>query len=184
MSDNIYKINYSWWSSTCNLKTAVLSELKLLNHVMDCSLPGSSVHGIFQARVLEWVAIPFSRGSSWPRGQTRVSCIIGRCFTVWATREVHQGSVIWSQNLLVCLTPCIFPVAPHRCKETLRRSGHRIIDIWHLALKRNVELILLKCPSPAVKSLTSGYLASMRTLLSANACHLQGCPSWFESGIN
>ena len=184
MSDNIYKINYSWWSSTCNLKTAVLSELKLLNHVMDCSLPGSSVHGIFQARVLEWGAISFSRGSSWPRGQTRVSCIVGRCFTVWATREVHQGSVIWSQNLLVCLTPCIFIVPPHWCKETLRRSGHRIIDIWHLALKRNVELSLLKCPSPAVKSLTSGYLASTRTLLSANACHLQGCPSWFESVIN
>ena len=42
---------------------------------MDCSLPGSSVHGIFQARILEWVAIPFSRGSSQPRDQTYVSCI-------------------------------------------------------------------------------------------------------------
>ena len=40
---------------------------------MDCSLQGSSVHGIFQARVLEWVAIAFSRGSSWPRDRTRVS---------------------------------------------------------------------------------------------------------------
>ena len=47
---------------------------------MDCSLPGSSVHGIFQARVLEWVAISFSRGSSQPRDRTRVSCIAGRCF--------------------------------------------------------------------------------------------------------
>ena len=134
---------------------------------MDCSLPGSSIYGIFQARVLEWVAISFSRGSSWPRDRTRVSCIVGRCLTVWATREVHQGSVIWSQNLLVCLIPCIFPAPPHWCKETLRRSGHRIIDIWHLAVKRNVELVLLKCPSPTVKSLTSGYLASTRTLLSA-----------------
>ena len=42
---------------------------------MDCSLPGSSLHGIFQARVVEWVAISFSRGSSWPRDQTQVSCI-------------------------------------------------------------------------------------------------------------
>ena len=48
---------------------------------MDCSLPGSSVHGILQARVLEWVAISFSRGSSQPRDQTRVSCIASRCFT-------------------------------------------------------------------------------------------------------
>ena len=55
---------------------------------MDCGLPGSSVYGIFQARVLEWIAISFSRGSSWPRDRTWVSCIVGRCFTVWATREI------------------------------------------------------------------------------------------------
>ena len=54
---------------------------------MNCSLPGSSVHGIFQARVLEWGAIAFSRGSSQPRDQTRVSRIVGRHFTIWATRE-------------------------------------------------------------------------------------------------
>ena len=52
---------------------------------MDCSSPGSSVHGILQARILEWGAIPFSRGPS--RDQTQVSCIAGRFFTVWATRE-------------------------------------------------------------------------------------------------
>ena len=54
---------------------------------MDCSLPGSSVLGIFQARILEWVAIPFSRGSSQPRNQTQVSHTAGRLFTVWATRD-------------------------------------------------------------------------------------------------
>ena len=48
---------------------------------MDCSLPGSSVHGILQARILEWVAYPFSRGSSQPRNQTWVSCIAGGFFT-------------------------------------------------------------------------------------------------------
>ena len=47
---------------------------------MDYSLPGSSVHGIFQATILEWVAISFSRGSSQPRDRTQVSCIAGRCF--------------------------------------------------------------------------------------------------------
>ena len=52
---------------------------------MDCSLPGSSIHGIFQARILEWVAISFSRRSSRPRDWTRISCIVGRCFTIWAT---------------------------------------------------------------------------------------------------
>ena len=54
---------------------------------MDCSLPGSSLHGILQARVLEWSAISFSRGSSWPRDRTRVSHIPGRRFNHWATRE-------------------------------------------------------------------------------------------------
>ena len=53
----------------------------------DCSPPGSSVHGILQARILEWVATPFSRGSPRPRDQTRVSHLAGRFFTIWATRE-------------------------------------------------------------------------------------------------
>ena len=51
---------------------------------MDCSPPNSSVHGILQARILKWVAISFSRGSSRPRNQTQVSCIVGRFFTNWA----------------------------------------------------------------------------------------------------
>ena len=55
---------------------------------MDCSPPGSSVHRILQTGVLEWVAISFSRGSSWPRDITRFSCLVGRRFTIWATREV------------------------------------------------------------------------------------------------
>ena len=54
---------------------------------MDCSPPGSSVHGIFQAWILEWVFVSLSRGSSWPRDRTWVSRIVGRRFTVWATRE-------------------------------------------------------------------------------------------------
>ena len=57
---------------------------------MDCSLPGSSVHRIFQTRVLEWVAISFSKGSSQPKDRTWVSCIAGWRFTIWATREVFQ----------------------------------------------------------------------------------------------
>ena len=57
---------------------------------MDCSLPGPSVHGIFQARILEWVAISFSRRSFQLRDWTQVSLIVGRCFTIWATREVIQ----------------------------------------------------------------------------------------------
>ena len=60
---------------------------------MECSLPCSSIHGIFQARVLEWIAISFSRGSSGPRDWTWVSHITGRHFTIWATRE-DKGTLI------------------------------------------------------------------------------------------
>ena len=56
---------------------------------MGCSPQDSSVHGILQASILEWVAIPFSRGSSQPRDRTQVSCTAGRFFTNWATREVQ-----------------------------------------------------------------------------------------------
>ena len=51
---------------------------------MDWSLPGSSIQGIFQARVLEWGAIAFSRGSAWPRDRTWVLHIAGRLFAIWA----------------------------------------------------------------------------------------------------
>ena len=63
---------------------------------MDYNPQGSSVHGISQARILEWVAISSSRGSSWPRDQARVSCIAGKFFTNWATGKslVLQTSVI------------------------------------------------------------------------------------------
>ena len=60
---------------------------------MNCSPPGSSVHGILQAKTLEWVAIPFSRGSSQCRDQTWDSCIAGRFFTIWATREAQMELV-------------------------------------------------------------------------------------------
>ena len=66
-------------------------------HPMDYSPPGSSVHGILQGRILEWVAILFSRGSSLPRDRTQVSCVSGRCFTVWALgkSETPLNFKIW-----------------------------------------------------------------------------------------
>ena len=60
---------------------------------MSCSLPGSSVHGILQARILEWVAISLSRGSSQSRDQIQVSCIASRFLTIWAIREAPSD--VW-----------------------------------------------------------------------------------------
>ena len=69
------------------VKVLVAQSCPTLCDPVDCSPPGSSVHGILQARMLEWVAVPFSRGSSQPRGQAPIFCIAGRFFTIWATKE-------------------------------------------------------------------------------------------------
>ena len=66
-----------------------LQSCPTLCNPMDCSPLGSSVHGILQARILEWVAISFSRGSSWSRDQTCISCIDRWVLYHWATREAH-----------------------------------------------------------------------------------------------
>ena len=73
------------------VKVLVAQPCPTLCDPMDCSLLGSSVHGIFQARILEWVAIPFLRGSYWPRDWTQVSCIAVRFFYHLS----HRGSPVW-----------------------------------------------------------------------------------------
>ena len=77
------------------VKVLVSQLCPTLCNPMEFSPPGSSVHGILQVRILEWVAIPFSRGPSWPRDQTQVSCIAGRFFMVWEAWT--QGN--WDQIL-------------------------------------------------------------------------------------
>ena len=84
----LYLILTAWTKKLLYTRKSVqsLSHVWLCNP-MDCSLPGPFVHGILQARILEWVAIPFSRGSFWLGDRTWVSCTTGRFFTVWATRN-------------------------------------------------------------------------------------------------
>ena len=89
---------------------------------MDCSLPGSSVHRILQARILEWVSTAFSGGSSWPRNQTWVSHALGRFFTIWTTREAQwMHDLIWipklSQDLFTVVT-----LIPQTWKWSLREG--------------------------------------------------------------
>ena len=95
----------SWWCHTScayilqqwimpyMIMCACLVARSCLTHCdpMDCSPLGSSVHGISQARILEWVAISFSRGSFWPRDWTWVSCIGRQILYHWATRKAHYS---------------------------------------------------------------------------------------------
>ena len=71
------------WVSILALQVLVTQSYPTLCNPMDCSPLGSSVHGILQVRILEWVAMPFSRRSYQPRDQTQVSLIAGRLFTSW-----------------------------------------------------------------------------------------------------
>ena len=101
---------FSWLRLACGFLLSML----LLRHVwlcdpLDCSLPVSSVHGIFQARILEWVAISSSRGSSLPRDQIHiscVSCIAGRFFTTepsgkFVIKTMHKACCLF-RSLLKC----------------------------------------------------------------------------------
>ena len=89
------------------VKSEVSQSCPTFCNPMDCSAPGFFVHGIFQARILGWAAIYFSRGSFQPRDRTLVSCTAERRFTVWATREAQDG-LRWalSQSISEASLPC------------------------------------------------------------------------------
>ena len=80
------------------VKVLVAQSCPTLCNPTDCSPPGSSVHGILQARILEWVVRPFSRGSSQPMDQIQVFCIAGGFFTIWASREALSNRSHWSAS--------------------------------------------------------------------------------------
>ena len=111
---------------------------------MDCSLSGSSVHGILQIRILEQVAISFSRESSWPKNQTQVSRIVRRFFTDWAMREARdpsnseqlfpslmsQGSLEWTKYNL--------GISPLGSENTMLKAGPKNYLDQELIQRKNL----------------------------------------------
>ena len=97
--------------SSISKSVFVAQSFLTLCNPMDCSPSGSSVDGILQARILEWVAMPSSRGSSQLREPTEAFRIAGRFFTIWATKEdqekVEVGRGSWSDNAFTQGTLCI-----------------------------------------------------------------------------
>ena len=87
----------NWWKRYKELNNGNIRKYTYLNESESCSVLSDSlvdlVQGILQAKILEWVAFPFSRGSSQPRDRTQVSHIAGRFFTSWAPREAHQNEL-------------------------------------------------------------------------------------------
>ena len=122
-----------WWFSC-----SILSDSLPPCDPMSYSLPGFSVHGILQARTLEWAAISFSRGTSQPRYQNWVSCIAGGFFTDWTTLYIHyilmkkiliQRNSIWAEEL-----------------NADEMSGEPVIAISPLSCHNSANAICLSAP--------------------------------------
>ena len=108
---------------------------------MDCTPPGFSVDGILQARILEWVAISSSRGSSWPRDQTCVSCVAGRFFGIWVTKEAPFFNIrlnirqLYSFICFCIQTPRIWSFGWSKEKLT---SGLPCTRVWFLVWEQSI----------------------------------------------
>ena len=155
--------------------TCVLSHFRhvWLCNPMDCSPPGSSVHGIFQARILEWVVIPFSRGSSWPRDWTHVSwvsCIAGGFFTTEPLGKSFSCAY-W---------PFIYLIWSNVCSESLPKFSliyfsFYCLLIWTLVkiidsiYKSLIKFIICKC-----------FLHSVCVFSLSWKCPLKHKKFWFD----
>ena len=110
------------WNSFLLSGVLVTQSCLTLCHPMDCSPAGPSDHGVLWARILEWVAISFSRGSSWFRDWTWVSCIAGRLLTTWAPREALRLAPPKLSQLIFCGSS-MFLTGTSWC-ETIRAKGY------------------------------------------------------------
>ena len=117
------------------VKVWIIQSCPTLCNPVDCRLSVSSVHGILQVRILEWVAIAFYRGSVWPR----VSCTVGRFFTIWTTRQVGPGRGTVSENTLV---------------QGFQEGERRLPYLKHREPKKEVSVGLGGGPEPWERILT------------------------------
>ena len=118
-------LNWGWWISWCVRICLVAQSYVTLCYPLDCSPIGSSVHGILQARILEWVAISSFRGSSQPKDWTRISCTAGRFFTSEPQRQSLSGYNRCSR---------ILPDKLYLEKQCLDRGGHLLLTVHFWAL--------------------------------------------------
>ena len=103
----------------------VIQRCLILCDPTNCSPPGFSFHGILQARILEWIAVPFSRGSSWPRNRTLASCIAGRFFTVWEDVRRFYANTMPCDRRALSICGFWYPLGSWTLKPVLGSFGLR-----------------------------------------------------------
>ena len=133
---------------TLYVLSLVVQSCLTLCDTMHCSPPGSSVHGILQARIVQWVAIPFYRGSSQLRDQTQVSRTRGRFFTVWASKEALYNNI--SLQLILHMTACTsssptpilrFPLPSPHWEPLANFKNKGVTDFSHTNCKRKFNML-------------------------------------------
>ena len=160
------------WSTTGSVLCSLVAKSHLTPcHLMDCSLLGSSVHGIPQARILGGLPFPSPKGSSQPRDRTHIFCTAGRFFTIWATREALiniNGKLFWSclpawdlhrSSPLFFSWPCYTHLLkrpqsllipditkgefPSPAARSFRRT--ELLTIFHLPMSQRNDIFLWNC---------------------------------------
>ena len=124
---SVLKLRVLWF--IWKVKMLVTQLCLTLCKPMDCSLSGSSIHGILQARILDWVAISFSRVSSQPRNRTQFSCTAGRFFTNWAMRE-HVISFSYKSKIFYFFPFCIIRVTSDYTIDNSNQIGNVSFSYW------------------------------------------------------
>ena len=150
---------------------------------MDCSLPGSSVHGILQARQLAWVAMPFSRGSSQPKDRTHVSCvswIAGGFFTLNRQRS-PLNKLTFSQIPVFLSWKLLMASCTHLCSRIMApKIWYILYSVLHQWL---TEIGILLCPVDKIALLSSGCKSSLWIQLhfsQNNILKLDYLPAWWQ----
>ena len=156
---------------------------------MDCSLPGSFLHWILQARILEWVAISFSGVTSWPRDQTQVSCIAGRFFYLTeplkknkASRNLKRWVIklseftkleFWDVRAIVICMPLLI-------KEELRQTHQKARNSWsvHVHTQPCADMI-----NHGPEMLRDAHKASPIIMCDATRTHTQISLGWKNCSI-
>ena len=127
----MYYLHIRLCSSSFIKSVLVFQSCYTLCKLMDYSLPGSSAYGMLQARIIEWVVIPLSRGSSLSTDTTLVSCTAHKFFTVWATREFN-----FTKNKILFLTTKELSIWTHRLLFIRKAKHYMNIAVDKLKLNR------------------------------------------------